>query len=72
MADRFTEYEPGSFPIERAALGDCDLSVLRIGVKWHWLVRRAGRDVAEGAARADLQARERAEAVAFSVGRAGE
>ena len=64
MADWFTEYEPGSFPIDRVALGDCDLSVLRIGDEWQWLVRSDGRDVAEGAARADLEAREQAEASA--------
>jgi hypothetical protein len=61
----FTTYEYGSFPIERAALGDCDLSVLRIGGQRQWLVLRDGRDVAEGAARADLEARKQAEAVAL-------
>jgi hypothetical protein len=32
----------GSFPIERAALGACDLSVLHVGGEWPWLVRRHG------------------------------
>jgi hypothetical protein len=58
-------YEAGSFPIERAALGACDLSVLHIGGEWQWLVRRDGRDVAEGAARTPGEARAQAEAVAL-------
>ena len=52
------------FPVEKAALGDCDLSVVLVGGSWEWLVRRAGRDIAEGAARASLPARQQAEAVA--------
>jgi hypothetical protein len=46
-----TQHEHGGFPIECAALGPYDLSVLHIGGEWQWLVRRDGRDVAEGAAR---------------------
>jgi hypothetical protein len=60
-------HEYGSFPVERAALGACDLSVLHVGGEWQRLVRRDGHDVAEGTARADLEAREQAEAVALSV-----
>ena len=67
LAHWFTTHEYGSFPIERAAFGACDLSVLYVGGEWQWPVRRDGRDVAEGAARADLEAREQAEAAA-SVG----
>ena len=63
----FIIHEYGSFPIERAALGAYDLSVFHVGGEWQWLVRRAGRDVAEGAARADREASEQAEAVALSV-----
>jgi hypothetical protein len=63
----FTQHEQGGFPIERAALGSCDLSVLRIGGEWHWLVRQAGRDVAEGAAPAADDARREAEAVALKL-----
>ena len=68
LARWFITREYGSFPIERAALGGCELCVLHVGGEWQWLVRRAGRDVAEGAARADREAREQAEAVALSVG----
>jgi len=64
----FTQREPGGFTVERAALGSCDLSVLRIGAEWHWLVRQAGRDVAEGASSAADDARREAEAVALKLG----
>ena len=47
-----TQHEEGGFPVEKAALGSCDLSVLHIGGYWEWLVRQAGRDVEEGTARA--------------------
>jgi hypothetical protein len=46
----FTVHEQGGFPIERAALGSCELSVMHIAGEWQWLVRQDGRDVAEGAA----------------------
>jgi hypothetical protein len=46
----FTSHEQGGFPVERAALGTCDLSVLRIAGEWQWLVRQDGRDMEEGAA----------------------
>jgi hypothetical protein len=52
----FTQFEHGGFPIERAALGSCDLSMLHIDGEWQWLVRQAGRDVAEGAARTAVDA----------------
>jgi hypothetical protein len=45
----------------------CDLSVLPIGGEWQWLVRQAGRDVAEGAARAAADAKREAEAVALKL-----
>jgi hypothetical protein len=32
-----TQQEHGGFPLERAALGSCDLSVLHIGGEWQWL-----------------------------------
>ena len=67
LARWFIDHEYGGFPIERAALGACDLSVLYVGGEWQWLVSCAGRDVAEGAARADCDAREQAEAAALSV-----
>ena len=47
-----------------AAIGSCDLSVLHVGGEWQWLVRQAGRDVAEGAARAAVDAKKEAEKVA--------
>jgi hypothetical protein len=63
-----TQHEDGGFPIARAALGSCDLSVLRIGDEWHWLVRRDGRDVADGAARSAVDARRAVEAIALELG----
>jgi hypothetical protein len=53
--------------VRRAALGDCDLSVLHVGCEYHWLVRRDGRGVAEGAAPDLADARRPAEAVALTV-----
>ena len=64
----FTQHEQGSFPIEKAAVGSCDLSVLHAGGEWQWLVRQAGRDVAEGAAWCLGKARREAEAVALRLG----
>jgi hypothetical protein len=61
----FTHLERGGFPIERAALGSCDLSVMHVRGEWQWLVRQAGRDVAEGSARTFVDAQQQAEAVAF-------
>jgi hypothetical protein len=60
----FTRREQGGFPVECAALGSCDLSVLRVGDQWQWLVRQEGRDVAEGKTRAVTEA----EAVALKLG----
>ena len=59
-----TQHEAGGLPVHRAALGDCDLSVLYIGTGWSWLVRRDGRDVAEGLAATLGEAQEQAEASA--------
>jgi hypothetical protein len=67
----FTQYEAGGFPVDRAALGACDLSVLYVGGEWQWLVRQAGRDVAEGAARNAVDARREAEAVAVALDELG-
>jgi hypothetical protein len=63
----FTQHEHGGFPIERAALGSCDLSVLHVADQSHWLVRQAGRDVAEGAARTADDARREAIAAAVAL-----
>jgi hypothetical protein len=68
MAHWFTQHEQGGFPVERAVVGPCDLSVLRIGDQWQWLVRREGRDVAEGASPAASDARRETEAVALKLG----
>ena len=67
-AQWFTQHEHGGFPIECAALGACDLSILHVGGEWQWLVRQAGRDVAEGAARAAADAQREAEPVALKLG----
>ena len=64
----FTQHEQGGFPVRRAAPGDTDLSVLLVGVAWHWLVRQEGRDVAERAARSADDAQRQAEAVALALG----
>jgi hypothetical protein len=66
-AQWFTQHEDGGFPIARAALGSCDLSVLLVGGEWQWLVRQDGRDVAEGAARAGVDAQRQAEAMALKL-----
>ena len=64
----FIYLERGGFPIERAALRSCELSVLYVGGEWQWLVRQAGRDVAEGAARTFVDAQQQAEVVALELG----
>jgi hypothetical protein len=51
-----------------AALGSCDLSVLHVSGEWQWLVRQAGRDVAEGAARTFVDAQQQVGAVALELG----
>jgi hypothetical protein len=57
----FTDYDGGGFPVEKAALGGCDLSVAHVGGEWQWLVRCEGREVAAGGARGYLAARRQAE-----------
>jgi uncharacterized protein (DUF2252 family) len=44
------------------------IAARHVGGEWQWLVRRAGRDVAEGTAGADREAREQAEAAALLLG----
>jgi hypothetical protein len=68
MAHWFTQHEHGGFPVEKAALGSCDLSVLHVDGNWEWLVRQVGRDVAEGTARAAVDAKEEAERIALTLG----
>jgi hypothetical protein len=65
----FEHKEQGGFPVLRAALGSCDLSVLHVGGEWQWLVRCDGRDVAEGAARTADDAQRQAEAMALGYAR---
>ena len=60
----FTQHEEGGFPVEKAALGSW---VLHVGGDWEWLVRQAGRDIAEGTARAAVDAKQEAEAVALRL-----
>lgn len=67
----FTTRDAGSFPIERAAVGDCDLSIMRIGDTWRWFVSLSGRDVAKGSSGSAADARRQAETVA-AVRRLGE
>jgi hypothetical protein len=67
MAYWFEQKGQRRVPVQRAALGSCDLSVLQVGSEWQWLVRQAGRDVAEGAARAAVDAQRQAETVALKL-----
>lgn len=60
----FTQHEEGGFPVERAVLGLCDLSVLHIAGEWQWLVQQFGQDVAEGAAITADEAKRQAEEAA--------
>jgi hypothetical protein len=62
----FTDCERGGFPVEKAVVGGCDLTVAFIGGGWQWLVRCQGRVVVEGAARSAEGAKEQAESVARS------
>jgi hypothetical protein len=65
----FEHKERGGFPVQRAAVRDCDLSVLHVAGEWQWLVSRDGRDIAEGAARDAVDAQRQAEAVACGLAR---
>jgi hypothetical protein len=67
QAHWFMHLEHGGFPIEKAALGSCDLSVLHVGGEWEWLVRQDGRDLAEGAARSCIDAKRYAETLALAL-----
>jgi hypothetical protein len=67
----FTHKEQGGFPIEKAALRDCDLSVVYVGGHWEWLVRQAGRDVTEGTAATAATAKLYAETVAEMISTSG-
>jgi hypothetical protein len=65
LAYWFAEHEAGGLPVERAALGAADLSAMNLGGgQWSWLVRRDGRDVAEGIAASLAEAQQAAEAAA--------
>jgi hypothetical protein len=70
LAYWFTHNDRSGFPLERAALRSCDLSVCYVDGEWQWLVQHAGQDLAEGAARASLEARRQAEATAVMIGAA--
>jgi hypothetical protein len=63
----FTEDEDGGFPVEKAALRSCDLSVLHVGGKWQWLVRHADRDVTEGVARGLVDTKNATESMALKL-----
>lgn len=65
LAHWFTQHEQGGFPVERAALGSCDLSMIHIAGEWQWLVQQHGRDVAEGAATIADEAKRQAEEAAL-------
>jgi hypothetical protein len=68
QAHWFTHLEHGGFPIEKAAIGACDLSVLHVGGDWQWLVQCEGRDFGEGAAPDLTEAKQDPETVALAVG----
>lgn len=67
LAHWFTQHEQGGFPVERAALGSCELSAMHIAGEWQWLVRHEGRDVAEGAAITADEAKRQAEEAALKL-----
>jgi hypothetical protein len=64
-------HEQGGFPVDHAALGSCDLSILHmplhIAGEWQWLVRQDGRDMEEGAALSADDAKQEAETVALRL-----
>lgn len=61
--------QAGGIATELATLNGHDLSVMRIGEdRVSWLVRREGRDVAEGVERTPAAARETAERSAAEAG----
>jgi hypothetical protein len=62
----FSSREKNGFPVERAALGLCDLSIMHIGGEWQWLVQQFGQDVAEGGAITADEAKRQAEEAALS------
>jgi hypothetical protein len=64
MAEWFTQKDQRGFPVERASVGYFALSVLYVSGEWQWLVQHEGRNVAEGAARGSLAARQQAEIAA--------
>ena len=67
-AQWFTTHDRGLAPIERAVLGESELSVRYIGSgEWQWLVDRDGHTIAKGGANSDAAAREQAEAVAIAA-----
>ena len=63
----FTVHEYGGLRVDSASLGSCDLSILHIAGEWLWLVRRDGRDMAEGAASSRDDARRDAEGAALRL-----
>jgi len=67
MAQWRTQYDCSGFPVEQAKLCGFDLSVAYIGGEWQWLVRRDGRDFAEGAARCAAVAKEQAANAAWRL-----
>ena len=67
MAQWFMQDELLGYPVERAAVSGCDLSVLYIDGEWQWLVQRCGEDLAEGACCTGDVARMQAEAAALWV-----
>ena len=67
-AQWFTDFKLASFPIEKAAVGLCELSVLHVAGVWQWRVRRHDRDVAEGVAHELVDAQRAAEAGAVKLG----
>jgi hypothetical protein len=59
-----TQHEDDGFPVRCAAVGEANLSVIHIGQRWLWLVRRHGTDIAEGIAESLAAAQQAAEAAA--------
>ena len=68
LADWHTRHDRNGFPLERATLGTFDLAVAFVGGEWQWLLRGDGRDLAEGAERAELAAQLAVEQAAVRLG----
>ena len=66
MTDWFDQ-KGADFPTQFATVAGCDLSVMRFQDQSHWLVRRDGRDMAEGMTAGTDAAKQAAELAALDL-----